>query len=237
MEDGITFGCFLFHSSLLRFFWSQPGTNGVGMGFYHLLMDVEFPHAPEPLNGCHWAVPIGSGTYNFVRVHTQHEYILPTLLSFCLVQFMQPRRSVPKVGDNVTPTGDCGWRTTILYSRLTQRHLSLAMSLSIHLFTITRVHVCIRIPIITICMPTRPNAGVRALTVVSNCDHTSEMVHWAYSGSGIALRWVTLRKPLVAFLLPVRTMQFSLYQLYTSFHVTRSMWLLTIQHLFRQSPV
>ena len=36
MEDGITFGCFLFFSSLLLFFGSRPGTNGVGMGFYHL---------------------------------------------------------------------------------------------------------------------------------------------------------------------------------------------------------
>jgi len=36
MEDEITFGCFFFLSSLLLFFGSQPGTNGVGTGFYYL---------------------------------------------------------------------------------------------------------------------------------------------------------------------------------------------------------
>jgi len=51
------------------------------------------------------------------------------------------------------------------------------------------------------------------------------------------MRWVTLRKPLLAFLLPVRNMQFSLYLLYTSFQVARSMWLLTIHRSFRLSPV
>jgi len=53
MEDGITFGCFLFLSSLLLFFGSRPGTNGVGTGFYHLLMEAEFPRAPDPPKGRH----------------------------------------------------------------------------------------------------------------------------------------------------------------------------------------
>jgi len=43
MEDRITFGCFLFLSSLLVFFGSRAGTNGVGTGFYHLPMEVEIP--------------------------------------------------------------------------------------------------------------------------------------------------------------------------------------------------
>jgi len=47
--------------------------------------------------------------------------------------------------------------------------------------------------------------------VVANCDHTSEWVHWVRTGIGIAMRWVTLRKSLLAFLLPARKMQFSLY--------------------------
>ena len=51
MEDGITFVCFLFLSSLLLFFGSRPGTNGVGMGFYHLALEVEFPRAPDPPKG------------------------------------------------------------------------------------------------------------------------------------------------------------------------------------------
>jgi len=41
-------GCFLFLSSLL--FGSRPVTNGVGMGFYHLQPEVEFPCAPDPSN-------------------------------------------------------------------------------------------------------------------------------------------------------------------------------------------
>jgi len=50
--DGITFGCFLV-SCLLLFFGSRPGTNDVGMGFYHEPMEVEFPHAPDPPKGRH----------------------------------------------------------------------------------------------------------------------------------------------------------------------------------------
>jgi hypothetical protein len=44
-------------------------------------------------------------------------------------------------------------------------------------------------------------------------------------------------KSLLAFLLPVRKMTFSLYKLYTLFQVGRSMWLLTIHCSFRLSPV
>jgi len=47
--------------------------------------------------------------------------------------------------------------------------------------------------------------------VVANYDHTSEWVHWVRACIGIAMQWVTLRKSLLAFLLPVRKMQFSLY--------------------------
>ena len=67
----------------------------------------------------------------------------------------------------VTATRDCGWVTAILYSRLAMRLRSLVIILPIHLFTITRVHVCNRIPPITILMPIRPNAGVRTLTLLS----------------------------------------------------------------------
>jgi hypothetical protein len=49
------------------------------------------------------------------------------------------------------------------------------------------------------------------LGLKDNCDHISEWVHWARACIGIAMRWVTLRKPLLAFLPPVRKMQFSLY--------------------------
>jgi len=46
----------------------------------------------------------------------------------------------------VTATCDCGRVTAIVYSRLATRLRSLAIILPIHLFTITRVHVCNRIP-------------------------------------------------------------------------------------------
>ena len=46
-----------------------------------------------------------------------------------------------------------------------------------------------------------------------------------------------LAKSVLAFLLPVRNMPFSLYYLYTSFQVARSVWLLTIHCSFHPSPV
>jgi len=54
-----------------------------------------------------------------------------------------------------------------------------------------------------------------------------------YTGLG----WGMLRKSLFAFLLPAHKMQSSLYSSYTSFKVARSMWVLTIHHSFRLSPV
>ena len=47
----------------------------------------------------------------------------------------------------------------------------------------------------------RPTVTIRSI----------QWVHWARICIGIARRWVTLRKPLHAFLLPTRKMQFSLY--------------------------
>jgi hypothetical protein len=51
-RTGSLLDVFLFLSSLL-FFGSWPGTNGVGTGFYHLLLEVEFPRAPDPPKGRH----------------------------------------------------------------------------------------------------------------------------------------------------------------------------------------
>ena len=45
----------------------------------------------------------------------------------------------------------------------------------------------------------------------ANCDHKSDLVHWACASIGIAMRWVMQRKPLLPFILPARKMQFSLY--------------------------
>jgi hypothetical protein len=69
----LLFLCFLLFSSLLHLFSSlligfRPSTNGVGMGFYRPPMEVEFPRVLDPPKGCHWAIPIGCGTYGFVRL-------------------------------------------------------------------------------------------------------------------------------------------------------------------------
>jgi len=53
MEDRITLDGFFILSSVLLFFGSRPGTNGVGTGFYHLLMEVEFPSVPDSPKGRH----------------------------------------------------------------------------------------------------------------------------------------------------------------------------------------
>jgi len=72
--------------------------------------------------------------------------ILFPFLSVSFVQCMQPRRSAPKEGDNIMATRDSGWVTAILYSLLATGLKSLTIILPIHLFTITRVHVCNHIP-------------------------------------------------------------------------------------------
>ena len=76
----------------------------------HSQVEVEFPRAPDPPKG-YRTVPIGCGTFEFVRVRTRHDWLmLPFLsfLSFSLGRFMQPRRSAPKEGDNVTAARDPG---------------------------------------------------------------------------------------------------------------------------------
>jgi hypothetical protein len=94
MEIGSLLDVFLFLSSLLLFFGSRPSINGVGTGFYHQSMDVEFPHAPDPPKGRHQPGPIGSGTDDFVRVCTRQECtMLPSLpfpfLFSCMVYAAQ----------------------------------------------------------------------------------------------------------------------------------------------------
>jgi len=74
-------------------------------------------------------------------------------------------------------------------------------------------------------------------SIVANWNHMSEWVHWVRACIGIAIGWVTPRKPLLVFLLPACKMQFSLYKLYTSLQVARSSWLFTIHHSFYTSPV
>jgi hypothetical protein len=45
------FDVFLLLSSLLLIFGSRPGRTGVGTGFYHLRLEVEFPFALNPPKG------------------------------------------------------------------------------------------------------------------------------------------------------------------------------------------
>jgi len=59
--------------------------------------------------------------------------------------------------------------TAILYSLLATRLRSLVIILPIHLFTITRVHICNRVPILPTRMPISLKAGVRALTLCCFC--------------------------------------------------------------------
>jgi hypothetical protein len=47
--------------------------------------------------------------------------------------------------------------------------------------------------------------------VGANCYHMSEWVHWVHACIWIEMGWVTLRKSLLAFILPLSKMQFSLY--------------------------
>jgi hypothetical protein len=125
---------------------------------------VEFPSGRDQPKRCHRAVPIGSGINDFVLVRMQHESIMLSFLSLSLVRFMPPTRSAPKEGENLTVICDCGQVTAIVYMQLATILRSLELILPIHLFTITQVHVCKSIPIITIRMSSKTNAGVRALT-------------------------------------------------------------------------
>ena len=47
----LLFFLLLFTSLLSLLIGSRPSTNGVGMGFYHLPLEVEFPRAPDPPKG------------------------------------------------------------------------------------------------------------------------------------------------------------------------------------------
>jgi len=73
MEDAITFGCFLvclFSSCLV---WSSAWYKWRRHGFLPLSesqVEVHCPRVPDPSKGRHGAVPIGCGTYGFVRLHT-----------------------------------------------------------------------------------------------------------------------------------------------------------------------
>jgi hypothetical protein len=72
---------------------------------------------------------------------------------------------------------------------------------------------------------------------MAKCEQMSEWIHWVLACIGIAVGWVTMGKSLLAFLRLSRKVQFSLYELYTSFQAARSMWLLTSHRSFHLSHV
>jgi len=107
--DGITWGCLLFLSSLPLFFGSWPSTNGVGMGFYHVRSQSSgggFSPCTGSTEMSPSAVMNGCGTSGFVRLRTWNGCFIASFNFFPFLLFygnMQPRRSAPKEGDNVTP--------------------------------------------------------------------------------------------------------------------------------------
>ena len=81
------FPSLLFYS-LHLFFGSRPGTNGIGTGCYRLPMEVEFPRAPDQPKGHHWAIPIGCGTYGFVRLHTLNGCLITPFHSISFISLV-----------------------------------------------------------------------------------------------------------------------------------------------------
>ena len=134
----VPFVCFvssLLFSILHYCIGSWPGTNGVGTGFYHP-QSQSSGGEPSPCAGSAErlprVVPIGSRTFDFIRVRTRYDCLMFASLFFpflSLVWFMQPRRSAPKEGDNVTAARDLGRVMAILYSRLATSLRSLAIIL------------------------------------------------------------------------------------------------------------
>jgi len=87
MEMGLLFDVFLFRSSLLLFFGSRPGINGVGTGFtssgYQSMGGGVslFTGSTERSPG---AVLIGCGTYGFVQLRTWKGFLID---SFSFLSF------------------------------------------------------------------------------------------------------------------------------------------------------
>jgi len=162
------FFCSLLFSIIDYFFGSRPGTNEVGIGFTTSGSQSEeggiFPRARSTER---WpsAELIGSGTFEFGRVRTRHDcWILP-FLSFSLEWWMQPRRSAPREGDNVTAGCDPGQGNSDAIS--SARHEpSIASDNLTYTCTsaITCIHIFDRIPTNTILIHMRLNVGIRALT-------------------------------------------------------------------------
>jgi hypothetical protein len=94
----------IFFASLLSVhIGSQPGTNGVGMGFHHRSLEVEFLHAPDPPRGQPAAVWISSGIYEAVRGHMRLDLYFLFFSSYIWV--WQPWGSAAREDDEVRAAG------------------------------------------------------------------------------------------------------------------------------------
>jgi len=83
-QFGMFYWFFLLISSSLRWISAQYKWRRHGLlpPPDHSQVEVEFPCAQDSPKGRHWAVPIGTGTYDFVQFRTQHECIILCSLSF-----------------------------------------------------------------------------------------------------------------------------------------------------------
>jgi len=114
LSIGRSFRLFLLFSSLLHtllLLWISAQYKWRRHGFLpppdHSQVEVEFPRAPDPPKG-YRTVPIGSGTFESVRVRTRHDCLMLSFPFLSLVRYMQPRRSAPREGDTVTAARDPG---------------------------------------------------------------------------------------------------------------------------------
>jgi len=156
------------HLFLIPFssFGSRPGTNGVGTGFYHLAVEVQFPCVPDPPYG-YRMVPDRAWDFVIVRGHMRR-------LSFefhCMYGGSQPGSSALKRGDNVmarhvicSALGNC----THIVIATTLRSLPKILLLTSPL-DLTRA-LCATVYHISSRIPTQPDTGIHALTVV---EHSS----------------------------------------------------------------
>jgi len=104
LSIGRSFLLFLLFSSLLHtllLHWISAQYKWRRHGFLpppdHSQVEVGFPRAPDPPKG-YCTVPIGSGTFEFVRVRTRHDCLMLSFPFLSLVRYMQPRRSAPREG-------------------------------------------------------------------------------------------------------------------------------------------
>jgi len=147
-------------------FGSRPGTNGVGTGFYHLPLEVEFPRAPDPPND-YRMVPDRAWDFVIVRGRTR-------AFSFefrCMYGGWQPGSSALKRGDNVTARhvicpapGNCTHIVIATTLRSLPKILLLTSPLDLTRAPCATVYHNIRR------IPTQPDAGIRALTRCCNSE-------------------------------------------------------------------